>query len=116
MEKLVLQLMETKQTNGAFNFSAFLRFDSSLSKQAHQAWTCTPRDENCEPTDSPVDAQQSEDDKDDPGDTGTETLINTVLFIGVCLFMICQSMVSQVETRVLTHCKSSQDLVWLCYT
>ncbi|RSM19535.1 hypothetical protein CDV31_001695 [Fusarium ambrosium] len=88
METLVLQLMKANQTNGAFNFSAFLRLDLSLSKQAHQEWIFPSQDENCEPNHPPVDTYPNEEEKDDPGDTSTEALISTAIFIGVYLFMI----------------------------
>ncbi|WAO95811.1 Hypothetical protein NCS54_01345500 [Fusarium falciforme] len=88
MERLVLQVMQAKQTNGAFRFSAFLRLDSSLKKQAHQESTCTLRDDDHEPPGSPADTHTGKEAKDDPGGSGTGALINTIIFIGVWLFMI----------------------------
>ncbi|KAI8654175.1 hypothetical protein NCS56_01374100 [Fusarium sp. Ph1] len=88
MKKLVLQLMKAKQTNGAFNFSAFLRFDPFTKRQANQGWTCTWWDEDRGFAGPTVDTKPNEEEEDDSGDNGTETLINTAIFIGVYLFMI----------------------------
>jgi hypothetical protein len=116
MKKLVLQLMQAKQTNGAFKFSAFLRPDPFPQKQAHQESTCTLLDDNCEPSGSPADTHPNKEENDDPGGSGTEALIDTAIFAGVWLFMICKLMAPAVAIGVLTRHKSSLDLVWLCHT
>ncbi|RSL72943.1 hypothetical protein CEP53_000943 [Fusarium sp. AF-6] len=88
MKRLVLQLMNAKQTNGAFRFSAFLRLGPFPPKQTPQGSICTSRDDDCEPPGSPIDTSPDEEEKNDLGRSGTEELVNTVIFIGVWLFMI----------------------------
>ncbi|RMJ15839.1 hypothetical protein CDV36_004480 [Fusarium kuroshium] len=88
MKRLVMQLMKAKETNEAFNFSAFLRLEPFPRKHANQGWTRTWWDENCEPAPSPVETPRNEEENDDPGGTDTRTLTNTVIFITASLFMI----------------------------
>lgn len=116
MKRVVLQLMQAKQTNGAFKFSAFLRLVPFPKKQAHRGRARTLWDEDCAPSGSPVDTRLNKEEKDGTESNGIERLINTIIFIGVWLFMICKCLVSPVTTRVLICHKSSLNLVWLCYT
>ncbi|UPK95386.1 hypothetical protein LCI18_006321 [Fusarium solani-melongenae] len=91
MKRLVIELMKAQQTNGAFKFSAFLMLDPFPQQQAHQESTCalpSLRDDDCDPPSSPANTHPDKEAKDDPGGSGTEALINTVIFIGVWLFMI----------------------------
>lgn len=89
MKRHVIQLMKAKETNGAFNFSVFLTLEPFPRKQAHQGWTRTWWDENCESARSPVYPLPNEE-NNDSGGTGTRALKNTVIFIRASLFMICR--------------------------
>ncbi|KAJ3456465.1 hypothetical protein MRS44_016488 [Fusarium solani] len=122
MKKLVLQLMQAKQTNGAFKFSAFLRPDPFPQKQAHQESTCTLLDDNCEPSGSPADTHPNKEENDDPGGSGTEALIDTAIFAGVWLFMIfiaglgvALSYLSNPEQRCHVHSAAGEEHVASAY-
>ncbi|RSL45897.1 hypothetical protein CEP54_014094 [Fusarium duplospermum] len=88
MKKLVLQLMQAKQTNAAFKFSAFLKLDPFIKKQAHRGSADMLWDDDCAPSDPPADNHSNKVGEDDPGGNGIEALISTAIFIGTWLFMI----------------------------
>ncbi|KAL2673800.1 hypothetical protein Neosp_012244 [[Neocosmospora] mangrovei] len=89
MENLVLQLMQAKETNGAFRFSAFLKLDPFPPEQTHQGGLTSPLwDQNSLASGPPAGTYPNREEKDKPGESGTEALMNTVIFVRVSLFMI----------------------------
>ncbi|KAI8712712.1 hypothetical protein NCS52_01370000 [Fusarium sp. LHS14.1] len=89
MENLVLQLMQAKETNGAFRFSAFLKLDPFPPKQAHQGGLMSPLwDNNCLAFGSPSGTYPNREERGNLGESGIKTLMDTVIFVRVSLFMI----------------------------
>lgn len=110
MKRLVIQLMQAKQTNGAFKFSSFLKLDPFRKKQAHRGPSRTLWDDDCGFLGPPVDPHPNREDGDHSERTGTEAVINSVIFIAVWLFMICNLRLSSLAICVLTRHESSPHL------